>query len=94
MSAVYGNDNYREYKSKRGYTYYLGRDGSILDYAFNDASSELKKDAYGYYLLHGQPYHRILYKAFNGDIPSDMEIDHIDRNRTNNNLNNLRVVTH
>ena len=38
--------------------------------------------------------HRLVYQAFNGDIPSDKEINHIDGNKKNNNLNNLEAVTH
>ena len=37
--------------------------------------------------------HRLLYSAFVGDIPDKMFIDHIDRNKTNNKLDNLRLVT-
>lgn len=38
--------------------------------------------------------HRILWEMFYGKIPSKMQIDHIDGNRTNNDLTNLRLVTH
>ena len=37
--------------------------------------------------------HRLVYEAFKGEIPEGMEIDHIDRNKRNNNPDNLRVVT-
>lgn len=37
--------------------------------------------------------HRHIWRAFNGDIPEGMEIDHIDTNRGNNNLSNLRLVS-
>lgn len=37
--------------------------------------------------------HRLVYKTFVGDIPKGMVIDHIDGNRDNNNVNNLRCVT-
>ena len=37
--------------------------------------------------------HRLVYEAFKGEIPERMEIDHIDRNKHNNNPDNLRVVT-
>ena len=36
--------------------------------------------------------HRIVYGSF-FDIPKGMEIDHIDRNPSNNKLNNLRLCT-
>lgn len=38
--------------------------------------------------------HRLVWTAFNGDIPKDMEINHIDDVKTNNNLANLEIVTH
>jgi len=37
--------------------------------------------------------HRIIWEMHNGPIPDDMEIDHIDGNRSNNTLPNLRVST-
>lgn len=37
--------------------------------------------------------HRMVYEAFKGEIPEGLEIDHIDRNKHNNNPDNLRVVT-
>lgn len=37
--------------------------------------------------------HRLVYEAFKGEIPEGMQIDHIDRNKRNNNPDNLRVVT-
>lgn len=38
-------------------------------------------------------YHRIVWELLNGDIPGGMQIDHIDGDRINNNVNNLRLVT-
>ena len=38
--------------------------------------------------------HRLIYETYNGSIPDKMEIDHIDNDRQNNNIENLRVVTH
>jgi hypothetical protein len=37
--------------------------------------------------------HRAVWEYHNGDIPSGYEIDHIDHNRQNNCLENLRLVT-
>jgi hypothetical protein len=37
--------------------------------------------------------HRIIFEAFNYDIPDNMVIDHIDTNKINNNIENLRCVT-
>lgn len=38
-------------------------------------------------------FHRLIAKAFLGERPDGLVVDHIDRNRTNNNVNNLRYVT-
>lgn len=38
--------------------------------------------------------HRLVWLAFNGEIPHGMEIDHIDQNRHNNRLDNLQLLTH
>ena len=38
--------------------------------------------------------HRLVWETFNGEIPDGYEIDHIDGNKQNNALSNLRCVTH
>ena len=38
--------------------------------------------------------HRLVWEAFNGPIPDGYEIDHINTIRDDNQLSNLRVVTH
>ena len=37
--------------------------------------------------------HRLVYETFGGKIGEGREIDHIDGNRHNNNISNLRAVT-
>ena len=37
--------------------------------------------------------HRLIYMMFHGRIDSNLQIDHIDGDRSNNNIENLRVVT-
>ena len=38
--------------------------------------------------------HRIIWETFKGEIPEGMQIDHINTIRTDNRLENLRLVTH
>lgn len=37
--------------------------------------------------------HRVVWKIHNGEIPAGMHVDHIDRNKSNNCIENLRVVS-
>ena len=37
--------------------------------------------------------HRLIWETFNGDIPNNLTIDHIDNNKQNNNINNLQLLT-
>lgn len=42
---------------------------------------------------HNESLHRIVFRAFHGDIPDGMTVDHIDNNRTNNHKDNLQLLT-
>jgi len=37
--------------------------------------------------------HRVIWEMFNGRVPDDMEVDHIDRDLDNNSIDNLRLAT-
>ena len=37
--------------------------------------------------------HRLVYEAFNGEIPEGMQVNHIDEDKTNNRLDNLNLMT-
>ncbi len=51
----------------------------------------------GYYVVHWlgkrRYVHRLCYELVHGPIPDGMEIDHRDRDKTNNSPDNLRLVT-
>lgn len=37
--------------------------------------------------------HRFIYKAVNGPIPDDMQVNHIDEDKSNNGIHNLNLMT-
>lgn len=41
-----------------------------------------------------RPVHRLVWEAFNGEIPGRLEINHKDLDRANNRLENLELLTH
>lgn len=47
-----------------------------------------KNGKYKYYLVH-----RLVYEAFNGEIPEGMQVNHINENKTDNRLENLNLMT-
>ncbi len=60
---------------------------------------KLDKDGYKEYLLshNGKRYykrgHRLIWETFNGNIENNLTIDHINMNRSDNRLENLRLLT-
>jgi hypothetical protein len=53
------------------------------------------KDGYRNLAIACKPYsyHRILWKMATGKDPGEMTVDHIDRDKTNNHISNLRLAT-
>jgi len=63
---------------------------------FNKTSfSKTQIDAHGNPLNIGklQYIHRLVWEAFVGEIPKGMTVDHIDNNKSNNNINNLQLLS-
>ena len=82
---------------------------SFMDYKLNPCWRKIKytitnEGYYSFNLTHNYKQkhysvHRVIYKFNNPDwdihdVSSDNEIDHIDNCKTNNNIENLRVVNH
>lgn len=66
----------------------------ILKHSGSIAGGIDKHDNYSRVYLNGKSYlaHRIIWILHNGKISGDCEIDHIDGNRKNNTIDNLREV--
>lgn len=82
-------------------SYEIRKDGSIISKYYN---KPLKGSVYrnGYVVAkfklkdgrrHPILWHRVIWQYFNGDIPDDMQVNHIDEDKTNNALSNLNLVT-
>lgn len=91
------NQRYNCYVSKEGLIFKIKRDRLMLAHesyakpcslyhrvSLEDTYDNVRKDV---------KVHRVVYSAFYGDIPIDMQIDHIDGNKENNSISNLRCVT-
>ena len=37
--------------------------------------------------------HRVIYRSINGEIPKDIQVNHIDEDKSNNNIFNLNLMT-
>lgn len=66
-------------------TKYAGREAGCYDSGCTYFRLTLNKASY--------LCHRIIWEMHNGKIPDGMDIDHIDRVRTNNMIENLRVAS-
>ncbi|RAX57264.1 hypothetical protein CCZ01_06720 [Helicobacter monodelphidis] len=87
-----------EYKDEK---YSVRDNGAILRYPKGTKARKLdnyftfgKPKKHGYLEFAGVRVHRIVATAFHGEAPSkDYVIDHIDTNKQNNRVENLRWVT-
>ena len=92
-------EDYGEIAQFRNTPYYATKDGKILNM---EKRIELKLSPSGNYLRFNAAYglnkkflvHRVVWEAFNGEIPNQMDIDHIDNNPMNNKLENLQMLSH
>jgi hypothetical protein len=69
-------------------------DGSLTRYDRKNSGGSYDKDGYLIIKIKGRQYkaHRIVYLLNHNKLPNG-EIDHINRNRSDNRIENLRVVT-
>lgn len=73
---------------------YGGKDGKSPVVYVGDVAGCVSSDGYGKVSLFSKIYctHRIIWEMFNGSIPQGFQVDHLDGNRTNNSIRNLRLV--
>lgn len=66
-----------------------------LTVAKGDVAGYIRKDGYAVVKLFVQQYkvHRIIWELHNGSLADGELIDHIDGNKSNNSIQNLRIVT-
>lgn len=75
--------------------YKYNDDGTLLNIKTNKIAGGLNKEGYIRIRLNGVEYraHRIIWEMFNGKIPEGMLVDHINRIKTDNRIENLRLAT-
>jgi hypothetical protein len=96
--------NFKGYIEIKPGLYYCKEDGTAWSNrkAFGNYNSYLKrltgKTKDGYHLVSFNKkmncWHRLVYEYFHGNIPSDLEIDHINNNKSDNRIENLQLLTH
>lgn len=87
-----GKRNWRKINVEGKGSYYIVDDGHV----YKETGKEIGSvDSNGYIVASTLGYiHRLIWETFNGKIPEEYEIDHINTIRNDNRLENLRLVTH
>ena len=75
--------------------FYVNRDGQFLNFKTKNYIAGSLRNGYIRIYIKGKHYsaHKLVWETFNGKISEGMVIDHIDGNRSNNALSNLRLVS-
>lgn len=75
--------------------YYIYDGGLLISKKSGNVLCSMTEDGYLRVRLNGKEYrgHRIIWEMFNGPIPAGMLIDHIDGNKLNNRIENLRLAS-
>lgn len=75
--------------------YYISRDGRLLNIDTHTLRKNSDRHGYKRYSIRGKMFsaHLLVWEAFVGPVEPGMYIDHIDGDKGNNDLSNLRMVS-
>ena len=86
------------YKQELEEVFRYWEDSNILERRLKIINTSISTNSTGYVLVRFGARmilaHRIIYTLTSGDIPENMHVDHIDNDKTNNDISNLQLLTH
>ena len=96
-------DGKKFYKHPEFSNYAASKDGDVINVKKNKIMSMFKNNCgYLYFGIYNKNLqktktnyqHRFVFEVFNGKIPSHLEIDHLNNDKTDNRIKNLQLLTH
>ena len=93
LVANLNEGNWKELKENSNY--YINEKGEVVSKKTGRLLIGSYRNGYRRYELQGKMYsaHILVYTNFIGEIPENCVIDHIDGDKSNNNISNLRAIT-